>query len=406
MNLDITTLIVVIVFINAMAGGLMMFSWLHSRDVNALLYWGASYMLGAVAAGLMGARNGVPDVWSIAIAIAILLGASGLTWCGVRNFENRSVNAWQALAGSIVWLLACCVPAFYASINARITLGSAIAMIYALLVVRELWRGRDDGMMSRWLAMGMMAFHGVIYLVRIAATWMAALPPDGGLLQLKWLPIGIFEALFYSFGTAFILLTMAKERVETRHKRAAFIDPLTGAPNRRGFFDRAARVLTRCRDERTPVALLLFDLDHFKRINDTFGHQVGDDILVAFCRAAQDRLGPHDMFARIGGEEFVCLLPGTSSHSVYAVAERIRGDFEAVSEGFGGGNVHATVSVGVANSVEAGQDITSLLAAADKALYQAKAKGRNRVEGRRMALSVVSTPVSAQVAAPVPRGAA
>lgn len=219
-------------------------------------------------------------------------------------------------------------------------------------------------------------------------------------MLLKWLPIGMFEALFYSFGAAFILLTMAKERAENRHKRAAFIDPLTGVPNRRGFFERAARILARCKDEHAPVMVLLFDLDHFKSINDTFGHQAGDDILVAFCRAAQARLGPDDVFARLGGEEFVCLLPAVGQATVYAIADRIRSDFEMTNCVIKGGDVGATVSVGMASSAEAGSELTSLLGAADKALYQAKAKGRNRVEGRRPSLSVVSGKTMA------PRGAA
>jgi diguanylate cyclase (GGDEF)-like protein len=401
-HLDVATLIFVTVFINAMAGGLMIFSWLHSRGVTALLFWGAAYLSGAVAAALLGARDVVPDVWSIAVANALLLSASGLTWCGVRNFDGRPIGALEVVGGAVIWLAACSLPSFYASLHARATLGSLIAAAYAALIVWDLWRGRRERLMSRWLAMGIMAFHGSIILARIPATWMATLPPDGGLLQLQWLPIGIFEGLFFSFAAAFILLTMAKERAENRHKRAAFIDPLTGVPNRRGFFDRAALVLARCREAQAPVALLLFDLDHFKRINDTFGHQAGDDTLVAFCRTARATLRSEDVFARLGGEEFVCLMPEASLAMAHASAERIRAGFASVNPTAGEGEVHATVSVGMASSEEAGRDLTSLLGAADKALYQAKAKGRNRVEGRRPALSVVS----GSVAAPLPRGAA
>jgi diguanylate cyclase (GGDEF)-like protein len=161
-------------------------------------------------------------------------------------------------------------------------------------------------------------------------------------------------------------------------------------------------VLARCRDEHAPVTLLLFDLDHFKRINDTFGHQAGDDILVAFCRATQARLAPDDVFARFGGEEFVCLVPEANMSAVHAMAERIRADFEAANRGRPGADVRATVSIGIAGSAEAGNELTGLLGAADKALYQAKAKGRNRVEGRRPALSVVASNASTAV----PLGAA
>ncbi|MPZ56464.1 MAG: diguanylate cyclase [Rhizobiales bacterium] len=402
MVLDVPTLIVVTIFIATMAGGLMLFSWLQNRAVAALLWWGAAYLAGAVGTALLGARGHIPDFWSINIANAVLLASVGLTWCGLRSFDSRPVSPWYAVWGSAVWLIACGVGEFYQSLNARIALGSAIAAIYAALAVRELWRSRHDRMLSRWLAMVLFGFHGLIYLVRVPLTWIVTLPPEAGLFQTKWLPLGIFEALFYTFGTAFMLLTMTKERAEARHKHAAFIDPLTGVPNRRGFVARAEPVLARCRNEARPVSMLLFDLDHFKRINDTFGHQAGDDILVEFCRAAQNRFGPEDVFARLGGEEFVCVLPGTQAQAAFAIAERIRSDFDAGKRTIGAAHVRATVSIGMANSADAGGDLTGLLGAADKALYQAKAKGRNRVEGRRPALMLVS----GDTIDPVPRGAA
>lgn len=403
MHLDVHTLIVVTVFISAMAGVLMGFSWLQNRGVTALLYWSAAYLAGAVAAGLIGARGHIPDVYSIVVANTVLLAASGLTWSGLRNFDGRPVLAWQTVAGSVAWLAACAIPAFSASIHDRGTLSSAIAAGYAALSIWELWRSRQDGLRSRWLAMAVLGFHGTVYLLRIPLIWMIAPPAGGGLLQLQWLPAGIFEALFYAFVSAFVLLSMAKERAEVRHKQAAFIDPLTGVPNRRGFGERAAKVLAHCRAEQRPVAVLLFDLDHFKRINDTFGHQIGDDILVRFCRIAQGQLGAHDIFARLGGEEFACLLADTAQAAGFAVAERIRRDFEALQQTVHESRVHATVSIGMANSVDAGSELTRLLGAADKALYRAKAKGRNRVEGRRPALSVVPGTVASD---PTPLGAA
>jgi diguanylate cyclase (GGDEF)-like protein len=398
-TLDIPTLIVVTIFISTMAGVLMLLSWVQNRAVTALLWWGSAYLVAAGGVALLGARGHVADFWSINAANALLLAAAGVTWCGVRVFDGRHVVPWYALCGSAVWLAVCGVGEVYQSLHARIALGSAIAAIYAALAVWELWRSRHDGMLSRWMAMGLFGFHGLVFVGRIPLSWMAELPADGGLFQMKWVPFGIFEALFYAFGTAFLLLTMTKERAEARHKRAAVIDPLTGVPNRRGFMDRAGRILARCRAEAQPVSLLLFDLDHFKSINDTFGHQIGDDTLVAFCFAAQDRLRPQDVFARLGGEEFVCMLPGTKTQAAFAIAERIRTGFGAATRTVGAADVQATVSIGIANSDDAGMDLAGLLGAADMALYRAKAKGRNRVEGRRPQLVVVS-------GEPSPRGAA
>lgn len=402
MNLDIPTLFVVTIFISAMAGMLMLVSWLQNRAVTALLWWGGAYVTGAVAATLLSTRGHIPDFWSINIANALLLTTAGMTWCGVRVFDGRHVTPWYALCASAVWLAACGITDVYQSLYARIVLASSLAFVYAALAVWELWRSRHDRMLARWLAMGIFGFHGLIYLTRIPLTAMMELPPDGDIFQLQWLRFGIFEALFYTFSTAFILLTLTKERVEARHRHDATIDPLTGVPNRRGFIDRAEPLLSECRDEGRPVAVMLFDLDHFKSINDTFGHQVGDGVLVEFCDAAQQRFGPQDVFARLGGEEFVGLLPGTESHAAFAVAERIRADFDTARRLAGAAPVRATVSVGIAGSADAGAELTALLGAADKALYQAKAKGRNRVEGRRPPLTLVA----GEVPSPAPRGAA
>jgi diguanylate cyclase (GGDEF)-like protein len=400
-TLDVPTLLVVTVFIATMAGGLMLVTWLQNRTESALLGWGAAYLCGAVGAALFGARGQVPDFWSINIANAFMIAAAGLAWAGVRMFDRRPVALWYALVGSAAWLAALGVGEFYQSLYARAALGSAISAIYAGLAAWELWRGRRDGMLARRLAMGMFAFQGMVFLSRIPMTLLVGIPP-GGVMHLPWLPFGIFEALLYTFGSAFVLLTMTKERAEAQHKRAAVIDPLTGVPNRRGFMDRAEAVLARCREDGQPVSMLLFDLDHFKRINDTYGHQTGDNVLVEFCRAAQKRFGPDDIFARLGGEEFVCMLPGTKLQAAFHTAERIRRDFDADRWTVGVSDLHATVSVGIANSLDSGNELAALMGAADKALYRAKSKGRNRVEGRRPPLVLVGS----DDLNPAPRGAA
>jgi diguanylate cyclase (GGDEF)-like protein len=400
-TLDVPTLLVVTVFIATMAGGLMLVTWLQNRSEAALLGWGAAYLCGAVGAALFGARGQVPDFWSINIANAFMIAAAGLAWAGVRMFDRRPVALWYGLVGSAVWLAAFGVGEFYQSLPARAVLGSTISATYAGLAAWELWRGRRDGLLARRLATCMFAFQCMVFVSRIPMTLLAGIPP-GGVMHLTWLPYGIFEALLYTFSSAFLLLTMTKERAEAQHKRAAVIDPLTGVPNRRGFMDRAEGVLARCREEGQPVSVLLFDLDHFKQINDTYGHQAGDDVLVEFCRAAQKRIGPDDVFARLGGEEFVCMLPGMKLQLACHVAERIRRDFDAERWIVGVSALHATVSIGVSNSVDAGGELAALLGAADKALYQAKAKGRNRVEGRRPQLVLVGS----DDLGPTPRGAA
>ena len=130
--------------------------------------------------------------------------------------------------------------------------------------------------------------------------------------------------------------------------------------------------------KRMPVSVLGFDLDHFKSINDRFGHAVGDDALKLFARTASASMRATDVIGRLGGEEFVAILPGSAADA-RIVAERVRLAFRLVGVEISGHSIGATVSVGVA-AAAAPVEIASLLGRADAALYRAKANGRNRVE--------------------------
>ena len=170
---------------------------------------------------------------------------------------------------------------------------------------------------------------------------------------------------------------MSKERAELEQRKAALTDSLTGIANRRAFFDRGVPLLEKALADRRSAALLLFDLDRFKNVNDTAGHQVGDIVLKAFCELIVSSITSRDLFGRLGGEEFACLVADVSMTQALQIAERLRREFAEME--FPGLEENATVSVGVAMGSEAGRGLTALLATADRALYRAKADGRNRV---------------------------
>jgi diguanylate cyclase (GGDEF)-like protein len=140
------------------------------------------------------------------------------------------------------------------------------------------------------------------------------------------------------------------------------------------------RLLMRTGFAEQPTALIMFDLDHFKAINDKFGHGAGDEVLVAFCRSATAQLRANDLFGRIGGEEFASLLPNTTPQHALWLAERVRAAVEAAAHSVGDHTIRVTVSVGVALSNDPTTDLGGLLQAADQALYRAKEAGRNCVE--------------------------
>jgi diguanylate cyclase (GGDEF)-like protein len=198
--------------------------------------------------------------------------------------------------------------------------------------------------------------------------------------QSVWMTVLSFEALLFTISIAFILLAMAKERTEHRHKTAALVDPLTGISNRRAFLQDAEAQLKRQTTDPRPTAVMLLDLDNFKSINDRFGHAVGDRVLQLFAQIAGNAMRRMDLFGRLGGEEFAALLTDTTRERAMAVAEQIRASFAAATAEVEGRPVVATVSIGIVISYDAVLDISALLAQADHALYRAKDNGRNRVE--------------------------
>jgi diguanylate cyclase (GGDEF)-like protein len=188
-----------------------------------------------------------------------------------------------------------------------------------------------------------------------------------------------FETIVFSVGTATLILALVKERSEAASKLVANIDSLTGIANRAAFMSSAERILARCRHDRAPVAVLMFDLDLFKSINDSYGHATGDAVIQKFSEVAGLAIRHHDMFGRIGGEEFAMVLPGSNMDAAYGRADRIRLAFAASCRVIAGHQVDATASGGVATSVNAETTLSRLLEQADEALYRAKTAGRNRI---------------------------
>lgn len=163
-------------------------------------------------------------------------------------------------------------------------------------------------------------------------------------------------------------------------ERSARIDPLTGLLNRRAFNELAEREIQRARRFRQPMSLLVIDLDRFKSINDSHGHLVGDAVLEDFARVASEQLRSLDIIARLGGEEFVVLLPGTDPESAFQLAERMRQAIASNSMALEGVTLRYTASFGIAGFEPRQPSLERWVARADAALYGAKAKGRNRVE--------------------------
>jgi diguanylate cyclase (GGDEF)-like protein len=379
MNLDVNTLFLVTIYVEAILGLLLLFAWVQNTAIYAVAWWGFADLLRAASIMLFGKYGTVSDLVSIDLANAILFTAFAVTWTGARVFDHRKPNWILLFAGAALWLALSRIPAIQSSWDLRMLLSSGIITAYTWATAYEFWRGRSEPLVSRWPAIFMFFAHGALYLLRTPFGAMLA-PVNSQVFASVWITVLSFEALLFTIAIAFILLAMAKERTEYRHKTDSLIDPLTGIANRRAFLQDAEVQLKRQMTEPRPMAVLLLDLDNFKSINDRFGHAIGDRVLQMFAEVGSGCMRRYDIFGRLGGEEFAALLVDTSRERALAVAEQIRSSFVEVTGMVEGKPVVATVSIGVVISYDAVLDLSALLAQADHALYRAKDNGRNRIE--------------------------
>jgi diguanylate cyclase (GGDEF)-like protein len=358
--------------------------WLNNRASTWFAWWGASLACGSVTSALFMLRVAGENYLTLGIGNAFLIAAFACCWQGARTFEKREPLWLPALAAPAIWLVICLVPGFMATVGYRIALSSTLVATLLALAAIECWRGRREALASRWPVI--LVFCSMVLFFALRIPLMGLLPfPFGALpMQPGWL--GAFNLIL--FGHTFLLVVlvvaMSKERLELEQRTKAQTDPLTGALNRRAFMSRGERLVARHRHEGATLSLLFLDLDHFKALNDRFGHSGGDDVLTCFVGLVNACIRPTDFMFRMGGEEFCCLLPRTDTAQAQRVAERIRHQVEETSVIVAGQPVRATVSIGIASTEAVGHDLDALIRRADSAVYAAKRSGRNRVEVARV----------------------
>lgn len=380
MNLDVGTLSIVTVFVGALLGALLVFAGLLNRSIRAPIWWGAAHIVGAAGLGLVAARGAVPNFLSIEVGNALVLFGYGLTFAGARVFGDRKVPPPVVVVAPLIWILSCRLPVVAGNVNLRVAIVSAMLAMLAAATAAEFWRGRDEPLMSRGPIVTVLLAHAAMLLVRIPVIHFAPLVDNVELMRSVPFALLAFGTLLYAVVMAFLLLTMTKERTELAHKIASLVDPLCGVANRRAFLSGSSRLFARQKVDHEPLAMLLFDLDRFKEINDRLGHAAGDQVLQAFARSATATLGSDVLFGRIGGEEFASLLPVGDFGEAIAIADRVRRNFAEAVAHLSDRGLAPTVSVGVTLGVDAKTEVEDLLLVADEALYRAKANGRNRVE--------------------------
>ncbi|MBJ7500634.1 MAG: GGDEF domain-containing protein [Sphingopyxis sp.] len=357
--------------------------WLNRRE-RYVAYAAAAYTASALAFLIQDVGPVLPmELQRLPANIGFL--ATGMLFAAAIIKRYDLPVPWRAMSvtaavstAAFVWFLL-----GHPSIAARILTISIGAGIIAIMVVVALWPVEKRHLIDRvlfWVA----AFSALNLIVRpvVLLSLRGGFDNYVGFQQsIYWTTVQFSQAMVSIVAAISLMVAVAIDQI-AELRREADADNLSGLLNRRGFEAQANAVLRRCLLDRRPVALLIADLDHFKRINDSHGHAVGDAIIAAFGAHVR-RIGPAGMVAgRIGGEEFALLVPGAGIESARQLAEAVRSGLQAACTDRIPASLCPTASLGIAVGDPGGvpaATLSALMQEADQALYEAKRTGRNRV---------------------------
>jgi diguanylate cyclase (GGDEF)-like protein len=379
LSLHAPTLLLTLVMVALATGVLHLLSSRQNRSEAALVYWGLSNLMAALALGLLGTRQVWADRLSIDVANAALYFSYMLSFAGMRRFCGKPVWWPLLLVPSLVWLALCQGPVFYASLEARMAVNSLFSGVIWMMTAYTLWSYRAEPLASRAPTYIWLTLHASIFLLRVPLLLHLGVPKGVDLFTSPLMSLTLIEGLIHITIISFLQMSLTKDRAENRYRLTAETDMLTGLANRRAFFDQSEAKLAEARRTLRPASVLLIDVDRFKAINDTYGHAGGDAVLVALARTISQHLRPNEVFGRLGGEEFGCLLPETPLGTASIIAEGLRARIAGLEIRNGDDVIRVSVSIGVSATTSTPGGLDRLLADADAGLYQAKRDGRDRV---------------------------
>ena len=346
----------------------------YPPSIRGLGLWSRCLLILFVGGITVLGRGVLPDLMSISLSSLLLWLGLYVGYMGTQHFFGITpVQRYWLLLIAAVTLVQVWFTVVDPDYRVRLVLTTCMTALltgtHSVLVLRQ-----GGITFARALTAGVLATMSATQLLRLGT--VSSLPAGAeffGSDSIQIIYIATFAFALLLFSVSIVLL--ATERLYTELQYQASHDSLTHALTRRHMNDACTQELERCHRHGRHMALLLIDLDHFKLVNDTWGHQVGDQVLVNFVNTVRTLLRQPDMLGRLGGEEFLVLLPETSMEEALLVAERIRASCAQRLPGPG-----CTASVGVTTNRSDSDTIDILMARADSAMYRAKAHGRNRIE--------------------------
>ncbi|HPH65608.1 MAG TPA: GGDEF domain-containing protein [Kofleriaceae bacterium] len=347
------------------------------RNPKEVAAWCLSLVAGSISLASLALRGVVPEIWAVLATNVPVAFGFGWQAAALAQFENKPWPTWRLLPFAAGAVAVSMLPNMADRIAVFGALYGSAYLILAFLSSRLSSASR----VVRAIMVISFALGSALFVIRGV---IAVLQPQlmsqilgGNIWQSLTMSASFLVVMCSSFG----YLLLYKERADQQAARLATIDPLTGALNRRMLTDLGERALARSRRRRASMSVVMLDIDHFKSINDRFGHVIGDGVLQRFVEVLQRELRAEDTLIRYGGEEFCLLMPEQTLDEARIVAERLRAAIGVAKLQVAEHLISIGLSAGVASlAADDVGTLQGLLSAADQALYRAKNNGRNRVE--------------------------
>ena len=373
MVIDNATLLIGIAFSSASLLLALLVGWLNARKETYLVL--GAIGMGLVVAGvmIMGLRNGAYSLPFHLLPYTLLLIGFNFIYAGARRFRDMTADLKPPIIVGVLSVTAIALPFLMGLTGVGTILLNTLSAIILTLCAIEHWRIKDHPDVALNANAILYCITALSFLCCAAVLtsegrWVLTAPPE------NWAEdFNSIMSLVGLTGIGALTLTLHYARAAHRHHTDANTDSLTGVLNRRALFDRFGAA-----KQTQSTAVLMFDLDHFKQVNDRFGHAEGDRVLQRFSDVLRQELRRGDVASRIGGEEFCVILRDVDQETAQVIAERIRQAFAALDFAIDNEGHVATVSIGLAIPATE-EDFSALLKRADAALYQAKNGGRNQV---------------------------
>ncbi|KGD82432.1 diguanylate cyclase (GGDEF)-like protein [Pantoea sp. PNA 14-12] len=374
MNLDVYTLFICELYVLGFMSLILAFAWVGSHYDRTLGYVCVAILLTLVAFILSSLRSQGYQFLPVAMSNVLLMLAYGGLFSAFRTFCGKQPGM-SGLVGALIWSLLCLIPGFYYSLSLRVLVLCLLCIGYTGALIYFLWLARRNMDATFWPAQLLLWIHLIFHVARIFLDNSRPVGVQGAISGSNFSVYVIMESMLFVIGFTVTILAMVNERTRNALKAASLHDPLTNIWNRRALFTGAEVMIKACQKQNKALTVVLFDLDHFKGINDRYGHHQGDQVLIDFSHRVSGMLPEGARFARLGGEEFAALLPMMSAQA-NVWCEQVRQAIHLSRPG----QIPYSVSIGFSTADNRHIDFGELMALADKALYQAKAKGRNRTQ--------------------------